>query len=268
MLRRVLFMGMVLGSMSHGVAAAEEKAASCADLVDAASCADRATSNDGNSHAWKVQKAGGYTLTVTPTGKSETLRLWPAVTLTDAKGKSLGETKSSGGGPATLTLCVAPGAHTIAVKDVDATHIGKMKGGAGYTLDIKPSPDAACAGGCSDLADASSCSDRASSDAGQSHAWKVTMPGAYSVTVTAKGKSETMRLWPRLSVLDAKGKELAHASAEGSAPSVTVTVCAEKGAHQIQVKDVDAKHIGQLKGGAGYAIDVKAADASKCANKK
>ncbi len=97
------------------------------------------------------------------------------------------------------------------------------------------------------------CTDRFTSNSGKTHEWKVTKDGAFKITVKGTGKSEMMRLWPKV-VVTKGGEEL---GTDGSHATATVLLGAEKGTYSIKVTDVDQAHVAKLSGGAGYELDIK-----------
>ncbi len=115
----------------------------CANLENAMTegvCSSRVSSNSGNKHEWKVTKAGSYKITVVATGTNAAMKLWPKVQISKG-GEEVGEDGSDSGEKAEVVVDVKNGTYTIKVADVDAKHIEKLKGGAGYTLDIKAVKD-------------------------------------------------------------------------------------------------------------------------------
>jgi len=111
----------------------------CAEMENAMKdgvCAARVSDNTGKTFSWKVTKEGAYKVTVTATGKDAFLKLWPKVEVTK-DGKELGEDGSESGESAKVLAWFDKGTYSIKVGDVSASHVGKLKGGAGFTLDIK-----------------------------------------------------------------------------------------------------------------------------------
>lgn len=104
-------------------------------LTDGA-CSARVTDNSGKTHEWKVTKEGVYKITVTATGTNAAMKLWPKV-LISKDGKEMGEDGTESGDSAKIVASFDKGTYKIKVADVSASHVGKLKGGAGYTLDIK-----------------------------------------------------------------------------------------------------------------------------------
>lgn len=112
---------------------------SCANLENAMTegvCSSRVTSNSGNTHEWKVTKEGAYKITVVATGTNAAMKLWPKVQISKGSDE-VGEDGSDSGESAKVVVYAEKGTYKIKIADVDAKHISKIKGGAGYTLDIK-----------------------------------------------------------------------------------------------------------------------------------
>jgi hypothetical protein len=103
-------------------------------------CSGRVSDNSGTTHEWKVTKEGAYKLTVTATGTNANMKLWPKVLITK-DGKEIADDGSEGGEGAKVIAHFEKGTYKIKVADVSASHVGKLKGGAGYTLDIKQASD-------------------------------------------------------------------------------------------------------------------------------
>ena len=98
-------------------------------------CNDRYTDNSGKTFTWKVTKAGPYVVTVAGTGSDRMLKLWPNVVI-----KKDGDDIAEAGETTGTTKLVAnfeKGEYKIVVTDVDPRHVSKLKGGVGFTLDIK-----------------------------------------------------------------------------------------------------------------------------------
>ena len=113
----------------------------CANLTDATKdgvCSARVNDDSGKTFTWKVTEKGAYEITVTATGKDAFLKLWPKLEVTK-DGKQIGEDGSESGDSAKLLATFEKGTYSIKVSDVSATHVGKLKGGAGFNLDIKKS---------------------------------------------------------------------------------------------------------------------------------
>ncbi len=103
-------------------------------------CSGRVNDNAGSTHEWKVTKEGAYKLTVTATGTNANMKLWPKVLITK-DGKEVADDGSEGGEGAKVIAHFEKGTYKIKIADVSASHVGKLKGGAGYTLDIKQASD-------------------------------------------------------------------------------------------------------------------------------
>ena len=111
---------------------------SCANMSNALTdgvCSGRVSDNSGTSHEWKVTKEGVYKIAVTATGTNANMKLWPKVLVTK-DGKEMGEDGSESGESAKVIANFEKGTYKIKVADVSASHVGKLKGGAGYTLNI------------------------------------------------------------------------------------------------------------------------------------
>jgi hypothetical protein len=111
----------------------------CENMTNAlkdGTCSARVNDNSGKTHEWKVTKEGVYKIVVTPTGTDKLRKLWPKVQVTK-DGKDIGEDGSEGGESAKVIANFEKGTYKIKVGDVSASHVGTLKGGAGYTLDIK-----------------------------------------------------------------------------------------------------------------------------------
>jgi hypothetical protein len=114
----------------------------CANMTNAltaGTCSSRVNDNSGTTHEWKVTKEGAYKIMVTGTGTSATMKLWPKVVITK-DGKDIGEDGSQA--TAKVIAHFEKGTYKIKIGDVSASHVGTLKGGAGYTLDIKQASDA------------------------------------------------------------------------------------------------------------------------------
>lgn len=112
---------------------------SCANMSNALTegvCSARVSDNAGTSHEWKVTKEGVYKISVTATGTNANMKLWPKVLVTSKDGKEMGEDGSESGENAKVIANFEKGTYKIKVADVSASHVGKLKGGAGYTLNI------------------------------------------------------------------------------------------------------------------------------------
>jgi len=111
----------------------------CANLENAMTesvCSDRMYDDSAKTYEWKVTKAGAYKIEVKPTGTSAGHRLWPEVTVTK-DGKELESAASPAGGFAKLSFAFEKGTYKIQVKEQTPGWIKNLKGGAGYTMDIK-----------------------------------------------------------------------------------------------------------------------------------
>jgi hypothetical protein len=108
--------------------------------------------------------------------------------------------------------------------------------------------------GCDTLKDApASCSGRVTNDTGDTDHWTVTKPGGYKVAVVGTGTNAAMRLWPHVTV-SLGGKEVGD---DTSNETTTVAECFDKGTYGIQIRDLQAGHVGgTIKGGAGYRLDI------------
>jgi hypothetical protein len=125
----------------------------CADMKDGLKdvCSDRVTDDTGQTKEWKVSKAGGYTVSVKGTGKDKAMRLWPHVTVNKGADEVADE---SSDGVTSISQCFAKGDYKIKIRDVSKGHVGgTIKGGAGYTLDIKENKKLTCKDGEGDKAD-------------------------------------------------------------------------------------------------------------------
>ena len=112
----------------------------CENMTDALKdgvCTARVNDNSGKTFSWKVTKEGAYKVTVLATGKDKNLKLWPKVQITTKDGKEVGEDGSESGESAKVVAWFEKGSYSIKVGDISASHVGKLKGGAGFTLDIK-----------------------------------------------------------------------------------------------------------------------------------
>ncbi len=110
----------------------------CDDMKDdlaGGTCNSRFYNKDGANHAWKVTKAGTYTLSIKGTGSSKMMRLWPDVKVIGAGGVELNKHGDEDG--VALTAKLSPGDYKIAINDFDPSHLERIKGGAGYDLTIK-----------------------------------------------------------------------------------------------------------------------------------
>lgn len=119
----------------------------CANMENALKdgvCSARVNDNSGKTFTWKVSKEGAYKITVNATGKDAFLKLWPKVEVTK-DGKEVGEDGSESGDSAKVIAWFDKGTYSIKVGDVSASHVGKLKGGAGFTLDIKQASDSEAA---------------------------------------------------------------------------------------------------------------------------
>ncbi|MBI2392486.1 MAG: hypothetical protein HYV09_23075 [Deltaproteobacteria bacterium] len=143
--KRNAMLGFILGGVVAvgGIPAGlliESGPDTCANLENAmkdGTCSDRVSTNAGKTYTWKVTKEGAYKLTVAATGKSATMKLWPKLTVTTADGKEVGEDGSESGESAKVLAYFEKGTYTVKVADISASHIEKLKGGAGYVFDIK-----------------------------------------------------------------------------------------------------------------------------------
>lgn len=107
-------------------------------LVDG--CTDN-VSKSGNEYSWTVEKAGSYTVQVTPpSGKK--YPLFPELEVVDASGESLANVESDDMGKAATTgkLALKPGVYTVKVKDYISRD---LKGGFDYSMTISGTMDAA-----------------------------------------------------------------------------------------------------------------------------
>jgi hypothetical protein len=111
----------------------------CANMENAlkdGTCDGRVSDNSGKTYQWKVTKAAAYKITVASTGKSATMKLWPKVVITKG-GEEIASDGSNVGETVTIKHYYDKATYSIKVSDIDASHVGKLKGGAGFILDIK-----------------------------------------------------------------------------------------------------------------------------------
>lgn len=143
--KRNAMLGFIIGGVVAvgGVPAGlliESAPDTCENMTDALKdgvCVGRVNDNSGKTFSWKVTKEGAYKVTVTSTGKDAFLKLWPKLTVTTADGKEIGEDGSESGESAKVIAYFEKGTYKFKVGDVSASHVGKLKGGAGFNLDIK-----------------------------------------------------------------------------------------------------------------------------------
>jgi hypothetical protein len=118
----------------------------CASLKDGMkkgeSCTDRVTDDTGEKLSWKVTKPGGYKLSVVGTGKNQSMRLYPHVTVSKGD-KDVADDESSG--EVVIDQCFDKGSFDIQIRDTTKGHVGgTIKGGAGFELVITESKSADC----------------------------------------------------------------------------------------------------------------------------
>lgn len=116
----------------------------CANLENAMTgdiCSSRVYDSSGKTFEWKVTKEGAYKINVTATGTNAAMKLWPKVVVTKG-GKEIAEDGSESGESAKVLAHFEKGTYTIKVNDIDASHAAKLKGGAGFNLDIKAASNA------------------------------------------------------------------------------------------------------------------------------
>lgn len=143
--KRNAMLGFIIGGVVAvgGVPAGlliESAPDTCENMTDALKdgvCVARVNDNSGKTFSWKVTKEGAYKISVNATGKDAFMKLWPKVTVTDKDGKEMGEDGSESGESAKVIAYFEKGTYKIKVGDVSASHVGKLKGGAGFNLDIK-----------------------------------------------------------------------------------------------------------------------------------
>src|SRR6185295_9027773 len=74
--------------------------------------------------------------TVGGTGTSAAMKLWPKVVVSKG-GEESASDGSNTGETVKLKAYYEKGTYSITVGDIDANHVGKLTGGAGFTLDIQ-----------------------------------------------------------------------------------------------------------------------------------
>ena len=84
---------------------------------------------------WKVTEEADYKFTAIGTGKDESMRLWPAITVT--KGDETVCSLDDSGPDGVKGAChFEPGSYTISINDTSEGHAAKLSGGAGFELEI------------------------------------------------------------------------------------------------------------------------------------
>lgn len=119
---------------------ASSSSSSCSSTLttDVVACDGRMYERDGYDMKWTVPTAGEYTLTVTQPNVKYPID--PSLTIKDASGKSVAHAAGiAKGAEAKVTEKLEAGTYTINVKDV---FNDKVKGGYGFHLDVKRTPDA------------------------------------------------------------------------------------------------------------------------------
>jgi hypothetical protein len=116
-------------------------ASGCASTLatDTLTCDGRMYDKDGEDMKWTVPTAGEYTLTVSQPNVKYPID--PYLGIKDATGKELAHDQGIlKGAEAHVTMKFDPGTYTVNVRDL---FHDKVKGGYGFHLDIKRSPDPA-----------------------------------------------------------------------------------------------------------------------------
>ncbi|MBK7862828.1 MAG: hypothetical protein IPJ65_30320 [Archangiaceae bacterium] len=106
-------------------------------------CSDNVTSKYGNDYSWTVEKAGRFTVSVTPpAGKKYPLDA--QITIKDAAGEVVADVSAASvGGKAVASVDAKPGTYKVTVKDLGGDSV---KGGYDYTLEVASLGGAAVAG--------------------------------------------------------------------------------------------------------------------------
>jgi len=210
---------------------------------------------------------GGYAVSVPYSGGDERTtgircieKIVPAEGNLFAMGKLAGGAITKQDGMLGKLLLSTKGRDKLVGSTKTKSIIGYVLGGlmllpGGYFSLFGEAPKDNCAQMENELKDGT-CSGRYSDNAGQTFDWKVSKPGVYAITVLGTGTSKNMKLWPDVSVKKG-GDEVAHESEAGGA-AVKILAKFEKGSYKINVKDVSPSHVGNLKGGVGFTLDIKA----------
>jgi len=124
------------GAMAIFGEAPASAADNCVAMEDAteAPCEGRVHSDDV-TYGWKVTEEADYKFTAMGTGKDTTMRLWPSINVTK-DGETVCSLEESGPDGVNGSCHFAKGDYTIAINDVSDGHAEKLKGGAGFTLEI------------------------------------------------------------------------------------------------------------------------------------
>lgn len=112
----------------------------CANLSNSMTtlCTGRISTQQGATHAWTVTQPGAYVFTVQGTGTDANNRLWPQVVVTDQAGQVAMSAAQGNGLPVQSAANFAAGTYSIHITDAAVADWGeRMKGGVGYSLDIK-----------------------------------------------------------------------------------------------------------------------------------
>lgn len=130
----------ILGPAPDMTASSLSGSSSCSSTLttDAVACDGRMYERAGYDMKWTVPAAGEYTLTVTQPNVKYPID--PSLTIKDASGKTVAHAAGiAKGAEAKVTEKLEPGTYTINVKDL---FNDKVKGGYGFHLDVKRTPDA------------------------------------------------------------------------------------------------------------------------------
>jgi hypothetical protein len=101
-------------------------------------CLGRITTQQGISLPWTVTMPGAYSFVVAGTGTDAMNRLWPQVTVYNPGGQVVMTAAEGNGNPVQTAAVFAAGVYTILINDAAvADWAERMKGGVGFSLDIK-----------------------------------------------------------------------------------------------------------------------------------
>lgn len=112
----------------------------CVNMANSlpAACTGRITTQQGATLAWTVSQPGAYTFVVAGTGTDANNRLWPQVNVYDQAGQVVMSAAQVNGQPVQTAANFAGGVYTIHITDTAVTDWAeRMKGGVGFSLDIK-----------------------------------------------------------------------------------------------------------------------------------
>jgi E3 Ubiquitin ligase len=92
------------------------------------------------AYEWKVTEEADYTFAAFGTGKDESMRLWPALNIAKKDGETVFTLENSGPDGVKGEHHFTPGTYTISINDTSDGHAAKLKGGAGFELEIDQVP--------------------------------------------------------------------------------------------------------------------------------